>query len=109
MAEGTLYFMVMVDIDPEVEDDFNHWYDTKHMPETVSCPGFVRGWRFRAEHDGEHPRYAAVYEVEHDQVLETPELNAIRGFDRFADRVGNLQRFWWRGVFAYGDEAPDGA
>lgn len=100
-ADGTLYFMVVVDVDPEVEDEFNRWYDTTHMPETLGCPGFVRGWRFRAEHDGEHQRYAAVYEVEHDRVLESPELNAIRGFGRFADHVSNLQRFWWRGTFSY--------
>jgi hypothetical protein len=100
-ADGKLYFMVTVDIDPEVEDEFNRWYDTKHMPDTVACPGFVRGWRFKAEHDGEHPRYCAVYEVEHERVLETPELNAIRGFGQFADRVSNLQRYWWRGIFAF--------
>ncbi|MBM3676446.1 MAG: hypothetical protein FJW96_00975 [Actinobacteria bacterium] len=99
--EGTLYFMITVDIDPEVEDAFNHWYDTKHMPETCACPGFVRGWRFRAEHDGEHPRYCAIYEVEHDRVLETPELNAIRGFAQFTERVRNLERHWFRTIFVH--------
>jgi hypothetical protein len=99
-SEGKLYFTIMVDIDPAHEEAFNAWYDSTHMPEVVACPGFVRGWRFRAEHDGEHPRYAAVYEVEHDRVMETPELAAIRGFAQFADHVSNLQRFWFRGIFA---------
>lgn len=101
-AKGKLYFMVTVDVDPEVEDDFNAWYDTTHMPEVVECSGFVRGWRFRAEHEGETPRYAAVYEVEHDGVLETPELNAIRGFGRFTEHTSNHQRYWFRGILDVG-------
>ena len=48
--------------------------------------------------EGASPRYAGVYEVEHERVLESPELAAIRGFGEFAKRTHNHQRFWFRGI-----------
>lgn len=59
--DGKLICVVSVDIDREVEDGFNAWYD-QHQREVVECPGWVRATRYRCL-DGE-PRYMAVYEIE---------------------------------------------
>jgi hypothetical protein len=95
-TQGTLYFVISVDIDPEVEDEFNEWYDTRHLPEVTACPGFVSGRRFRADGDDQSPRYLAVYEVESRDVMKTEALKAIRGFDRFEPHIRNAQRYWFR-------------
>jgi hypothetical protein len=59
--DGSLICVVSVDIDREVEDAFNVWYD-RHIEEVIRCPGWVRATRYRCL-DGE-PRYLAVYDVE---------------------------------------------
>lgn len=72
MADGAKgLLLVMMEIDPEHEDDFNHWYDTEHVPERLGIPGFVSARRFRAV-EGE-PKYLALYELESPAVLESEE------------------------------------
>lgn len=53
---------------PELEREFNRWYDEVHFPELVSHEGFQGGWRLRLLPDpgdlGERrQRYWAVYRV----------------------------------------------
>jgi hypothetical protein len=31
---------VWADVDPEVEAEFNEWYDKEHVPERLAVPGF---------------------------------------------------------------------
>jgi hypothetical protein len=31
---------------PGTEEEFNRWYDSTHMPEVLSLPGFVAGQRY---------------------------------------------------------------
>jgi hypothetical protein len=56
-----LISVVTVDIDRNVEADFNVWYE-QHIRDVVACPGWLRATRFRCL-DGE-PRYMSVYEIE---------------------------------------------
>ena len=30
--------LVMIDVDPAHEDDFNRWYVQEHLPERIACP-----------------------------------------------------------------------
>jgi hypothetical protein len=72
MTEGTNgrgLLLVMMEVDPEYEAEFNRWYDEEHVPERLSCPGFLTARRFRAV-DGE-PRYLAFYELESPEVLDS--------------------------------------
>ena len=94
---GRLYFATGVDIDPAVEDEFNEWYDTDHLPSVVACPGFLWGCRYRVDHR-DSPRYWVVYEVESREALGTPELQAISGFGRFTDAISNQQIRWFRSL-----------
>lgn len=54
------------------EADFNQWYDTLHLPDVLDVPGFVSARRFRimesrcAPTDLPRWRYAAIYQMEHD-------------------------------------------
>ena len=38
--------VVTAEVDPEVEDEWNRWYDTVHVPDVLACPGVRRGQRF---------------------------------------------------------------
>jgi hypothetical protein len=67
--------LVMIDIDPAYEADFNRWYREEHYPERMACPGFLSGKRFVAL-EGE-PKYLAIYELESPAVLESPEYRKI--------------------------------
>ncbi|WP_246666188.1 DUF4286 family protein [Aquamicrobium sp. LC103] len=82
--------IVLVDIDPEVEDDFNAWYDEIHIPDILACPGWLSAKRHRCVEGG--PKYVAVYEITGPEAYETPEFHAIKGFGPFEDRVSNFRR-----------------
>jgi hypothetical protein len=48
------------------EDEYNDWYDRRHLADVLAVPGFVAAQRFRlAKADGERRhRYLALYEIE---------------------------------------------
>ena len=63
--------MVVVEVDPEHEEEFNRWYDTEHIPEKLAAPGFRSARRFR---DHERPgRYLALYELDDAPQVLSPE------------------------------------
>lgn len=74
---GTGLLLVMIDIDPAHEEDFNRWYDEEHLPERTSCPGFVSGRRFVGV-DGQGPKYLALYDLDDPAVLETEAYRAMQ-------------------------------
>lgn len=64
------------------EDEYNHWYDTRHVPDVISVPGVNAAQRFVAEVNGEK-QYLAIYDVQTDdpQAL-FGELSGRAGTDR---------------------------
>lgn len=69
--------LVMMDIAPEHEEDFNRWYDEEHVPERNALPGFLAGRRFRAIEGG--PKYLAIYEMDSPEALESEEYLYVAG------------------------------
>ena len=49
------------------DEEFNHWYDTQHLPDVMSVPGFVSAERLTCLGNGPH-RYMAIYEIETDDI-----------------------------------------
>jgi hypothetical protein len=86
----TLQHIVLVDVDPEVEEAFNDWYDNVHIPDILACPGWLSARRAICLEGG--PKYVAVYEITGPEAYETPEFHAIRGFGPFEGRVSNFRR-----------------
>jgi hypothetical protein len=78
--------VVDVAVDPSVEQQWNNWYDTKHLPEIVDCPGFLSGARYRAE-DEAGPRYLTIYELSGPEALESDEFRNRRGWRDFSSHV----------------------
>jgi hypothetical protein len=83
--------VVGVDVEAAVEEEFNRWYNQQHVPEVLECPGWLWGARYQAT-DGE-PRYLAIYGMEDEGAMWTPELQAIKGFGKFWP---NIERYWGR-------------
>ncbi len=74
--KGRAVMMVMVDIDADMDGDFNAWYDQEHVPDLLAMPGFLNAGRYQAVKGG--PRYLACYELESIDALQTPEYLNMR-------------------------------
>jgi hypothetical protein len=79
MATPARYlYLVMMDVEPEKEADFNRVYDTEHIPALLRVPGVLSATRYRTATDGV-PRYAALYEIEN------PDVPQSEAFQRAAN------------------------
>ena len=58
-----------MDVPPEVDREFNTWYNTLYVPNYEKVPGVIRGRRYRAVTGT--PTYLTLYEFEHPKVSET--------------------------------------
>lgn len=67
-SRGSGLLLVMIDVDPAYEEDFNRWYDEEHLPERLQCDGFLSARRYLSV-EGE-PKYLAIYELESPEVLD---------------------------------------
>ena len=45
-ADADCLLIVTAEVDPEVEADWNRWYDEVHLPDALACPGVLGGKRF---------------------------------------------------------------
>lgn len=90
--------IVTAEVDPEVEAEWNRWYDTVHLPDALKCPGVRHGRRYvsRGEvsvtADGRTERiaqriYTTIYELDGPDATTTPEFRAMRGWYQFAPHV----------------------
>jgi hypothetical protein len=73
---GTGLMAVWADIAPEVEAEFNQWYDTEHIPERMNVPGFLSGVRYTAIEGflsytpvERPPKYLVLYELADENVV----------------------------------------
>ena len=56
---------------PQVETEFNAWYDTEHVPALARVPGVLCARRFRS--DSGNPKYVALYHLASPEVITGPE------------------------------------
>ena len=71
MAEYIL--LIQMDIPSELEDDFNHYYNTQHVPNLLQVEGVHSCTRYRIETSSNEDmaRYAAIYEVDSPDIHES--------------------------------------
>jgi hypothetical protein len=82
---GTGLLAVMIGVDPTREDELNRWYDEEHVPERVTCPGFLNARRFTSV-QGE-PRYLALYDLESPAVLQGAAYKRIAARTPWTERL----------------------
>ena len=93
-AKGKGFLLVLMDCPPYLEDEFNAWYDTEHIPERLAIPGFETGLRFVCLEG--HPRYLAMYDLERPEVLKSAAYLKV-GHDKaspWTKRVTSRVRVW---------------
>lgn len=107
--------LTMTEPPREMEEEFNAWYDSEHLPERLAIPGFSSARRWvdpqAAAGTGE---YLATYELESPQVLEKPAYLAHVGehFTPWSKRCLSrcvLFRRWACAQILPGDAPPDPA
>jgi hypothetical protein len=74
-----------MDVTPEVDAEFNTWYNTIYVPNYEKVPGVIRGRRYRAVVGT--PTYLTLYEFEHPKVSESPEWLAQRDISPVTARI----------------------
>jgi len=67
----------MMEPPEEMEEEFNEWYDTEHIPEREAVPGILSAQRF-VVNEG-FPRYLALYDLESIDVLQSESYKRIGG------------------------------
>jgi hypothetical protein len=97
VSASPLILVTSVDISPEGEEQFNRWYNDKHLPEVMACPGFRSAARYECTH-GE-PRYIAVYELDNEDALRTPEMQQVRGWGDMFPLVRNFHERIYRRIY----------
>jgi hypothetical protein len=65
-----------MDVPPDIDGEFNTWYNTIYIPNYEKVPGVIRGRRYRAVVGT--PTYMTLYEFEHPQVSESAAWQAQR-------------------------------
>jgi hypothetical protein len=74
--------LMMTDIDPANEADFNRWYEEEHLDERLKIPGFINARRFTALEGG--PKYLARYDLESPDVLQSARYRHAVGAGKSA-------------------------
>ena len=77
-----------MDIPPEHEDEWNQWYNNIYSTNYEKVPGCIRARRLRVV--GGEPKYAVIYELEHEKVSESPEWLTQRDIDPSNQRMRSL-------------------
>lgn len=116
MPGGRAVVLVRIDeVPPDIEAEWNRWYDDSHIPARLALPGFIEARRFRG-YEGE-AGYLTLYELENaaaaasETYRELKRKELLRPADSFEARTLKLPGFQ-RGVYrqVYPDrayEVPD--
>jgi len=78
-ADGQPSGLLHVELDYPLDaiEEFHDFYNTEHIPERLSIPGFVTAQRYAAIEGG--PRWLALYELATPAVLKTPAYCHYKG------------------------------
>jgi hypothetical protein len=74
MKRGLL--LTMTEPPRAMEEEFNAWYDSEHLPERLAIPGFRSACRWVADVAAAEGKYLATYELDAEAVLSSPEYLA---------------------------------
>lgn len=83
-----------------MEEEFNAWYDTEHLPVRLTIPGFLSARRFFDPRGT--PRYIALYDLADESAPQHPDWQAALRTD-WSRRIGTLTggREWILRMWSY--------
>lgn len=73
---GGTIMVVMMEVDPEHDEEFNRWYNKEHLPERLEIPGYVSARRFKLEEGNGVLKYLCIWELEDGSSLQSEEYQA---------------------------------
>jgi hypothetical protein len=72
-------WLVLVETNCKVatrDAEFNHWYDTIHLPDVLSAPGYKGATRYAIKDPANKKgKYLAIYEIETEDIKKTLEAS----------------------------------
>jgi hypothetical protein len=94
---GMLLFFARAIVRAEIDhDEFNRWYNTRHLPD-VGGAGLRSARRYRRIDEG-HQEYLAIYQHSSPEVFASEELIRVRGFGPFESDIVLFERLETRVV-----------
>ena len=75
---GSTILVVMMDVDPDHEEEFNRWYNEEHLLERLEIPGYVSARRFKLEEGNGVLKFLCIWELEDASPLESDQYKAQR-------------------------------
>lgn len=97
---GGTILVVMMDVDPAHEDDFNRWYNEEHLPERLEIPGYVSARRFKLEEGEGVLKYLCIWELEDGSPLRSQAYQAQQQrHSELRDRVHTYIKQRMRGLY----------
>ena len=82
---GKFILVAEILVQPELEEEFNRWYEEEHIPLLSKVPGWHRTRRYKlissvelakGASDDPVPNYLAIHEWSNGAYMDTPELKA---------------------------------
>ena len=68
---GGTIMVVMMQVDPEHEEEFNRWYDEEHLLERLEIPGYISARRFKLEEGEGMLNFLCIWELEDASPLQS--------------------------------------
>lgn len=106
MTNERILMMVRTDTLPEMEEAWNHWYETQHIPNRLKIQGFLSARRFVAIEG--RPKYVALYDLAGANVLTSEAYLKLRekeaslppgGFESIIRTLPNFYRGLYRQLY----------
>ena len=72
------FLLVLMQPPANLEEEFNAWYDSEHVPERLAVPGVLTAIRFCSV-SAAAPKYLAMYDLELEAVLESDAYRRVAG------------------------------
>jgi hypothetical protein len=72
------FLLVLMQPPLTIEEEFNAWYDTEHVPERLAVPGVESALRFSST-TGAAPKYLAMYDLSAESVLDSDAYRNVAG------------------------------
>jgi len=75
---GNTILVVMMDVNPAHEDEFNRWYNEEHLTERLEIPGYISARRFKLEEGEGVLKYLCIWELQDGTATTIRPNNSVR-------------------------------
>ncbi|HBY97221.1 MAG TPA: hypothetical protein DEP84_25300 [Chloroflexi bacterium] len=101
LTREQVLYTVRATVAPEIEADWVEWMQTRHIPDVLKEPGFLRAWLLRVTSPTreEWAEFVMVYQLENQAALDAYMASPARArliqevADRYGDRAPSTRLF----------------